>query len=455
MKKRLLIIGTLSVAIIAILCFVFLPTDSMQLSKAHKLCLENKYEEAFKIYKELAESGNAEAIYKMADAYGVGRGVGQSDSLAWKYYKQSSDLGFEDAKATVACTYFYGWLNQKKDQKKGYTMLEDLYKKTNCDYVKTRYAALYFDQDDYVKDDKAKFDSIMLTLTESNDPFIIRTVGLVYNSGEKMDGDKAISYFTKAYELGSAYSAYQLASIYLNGWYNKKIDKKKAVEWLKKGVKRLSTDCMILYGDWCMDDSEYNKAYHNPSLGIALYQKAAKLNCGAAFDKLGCAYTFGNGVDVNNELATQYFRKAMERKDANGTFNYAIALMNGRGCKKDPNKGLEMMYLAEERGSANAAMNLFWASFNSGTANSKELKSHLEKAAKKENGDAFFVIAQLYQNGQLGYTQDPQQAYIYMKKAADAGISTACEMLANYYREGYGCSVDMAKANEYQKKSGK
>ena len=452
--KRSLIIGTSAVVVVAVLCFMFLPTEGMQLSKANKLCLENKYEEAFKIYKELAEKGNAEATYHLAEAYGFGKGVEQSDSLAWKYYKQASELGSEYAQAEVACTYFYGWLNQKKDQKKGYSMLKKLYEKTNCDYVKARYAGLYWDKDDYIKEDKAKFDSIMLTLTESKDPFTLKNVGGVYKSGENMDGDKAISYFTKAYELGSAGSAYQLAAGYLFGWYNKKADKKKAVEWFKKGVERLSTDCMIEYGDLCMDDSKDNKQYYNPSLGIAMFQKAAKLNSGQAFDKLGCMYTFGTGVDVNNELATQYFKKAMERKDANGTFNYAIALINGRGCKEDTNKGLKMMYLAEERGSAVAAMNLFWSLFNGGTVNSKELKSHLEKAAKEDFGDAFFVMAQLCQNGQLGYTQDAQQAFVYMKKAADAGVSKACEMLANYYRNGYGRSVDVAKANEYQKKSG-
>jgi uncharacterized protein len=453
--KKSLIIGALVVAVIAVLCFVFLPTEGMQLSKANKLCLENNYEEAFKIYKELAEKGNAEATYRLANAYGQGEGVQQSDSLAWKYYKQASELGSEYAKAMVACTYFYGWLNQKKDQKKGYGMLKKLYEKTNCDYVKTRYAGLYCDGDDYIKDDKAKFDSIMLSLTESNDPFTLRTVGLAYKSGENMDGDNAISYFTKAYELGSASSAFQLAEGYLFGWYNKKADKKKAVEWFKKGVERLSTDCMIEYGNLCMDDSKDNKSYYNPSLGIALYQKAAKLNCGQAFDKLGCMYTFGMGVDVNNELATQYFKKAMERKDANGTFNYAIALMNGRGCQKDIVKAKKVMCLAEERGSGRAAMGLFWELLNSGTGKNEELRMHLEKAANADDSEAFLVMAQLFQNGQLGYAQDAQQAFVYMKKAADGGIPAACELLANYYRSGYGCNVDVAKANEYQKKSGK
>ena len=48
--KRSLIIGTSAVVVVAVLCFMFLPTEGMQLSKANKLCLENKYEEAFKIY---------------------------------------------------------------------------------------------------------------------------------------------------------------------------------------------------------------------------------------------------------------------------------------------------------------------------------------------------------------------------------------------------------------------
>lgn len=452
--KKSLFIGALVVAVIAVLCFVFLPTEGMQLSKANKLSLENNYEEAFNIYKELAEKGNAEATYRLANAYNSGKGVEQSDSFAWKYYKKSSELGSEYAKAVVAYTYFYGWFNQKKDQRKGYGMLKKLYEQTNNDYVKTHYAGLFCDRDEFIKDDKAKFDSIMQPLANSDDPYTLRGVGTIYNSGERMDGDKAIGYFTKAYERGDAFSAYNLARVYLFGWYNRKTDKKKAVEWLKKGVERLSTDCMIEYGNLCMDDSKDNKSYYNPSLGIAMYQKAAKLNSGHAFNALGYVYAFGTGVNVNNELATQYFKKSMERKDADGTYNYALALMNGRGCKKDMVKGLKIMYLAEERGSTEAAMNIFWSLFNGGKANSKELRTHLEKAAKAESGDAFFVMAQLCQNGQLGYTQDSMQAFVYMKKAADAGVPEACKMLANYYRNGYGCRIDVAKANEYQKKAG-
>ena len=106
--KRFFIIGTSAVVVIVVLCFVFLPTEGMQLSKANKLCLENKYEEAFYIYKELAEKGNAEATYRLGEAYGSGRGMEQSDSLAWEYYKRASELGSELTQAEVAWTYFYG-----------------------------------------------------------------------------------------------------------------------------------------------------------------------------------------------------------------------------------------------------------------------------------------------------------------------------------------------------------
>lgn len=449
MKKKIYIIGAIVIALIAIGCFIFLPTEWKKLSEARELELNNKFEEAFKMYQELSEEGSAEGKYYLANLYNDGRGVEQSDSLAWKYYQQSAELGFDDAKARVACAYFYGWNGQKPDEEKGYDILKKLYESSKSDYAKACYANLYFDRNDFIEDDKEKFDEIISTLTDSKDPFALQLVGCMYNSGEKQDGDKAIEYWTKAYENGDGFSAYNLARVYLYGWYNKTIDKEKGIEWLKKGIERLLNVCMLRYGNICMDDSEENKEYYNPSIGLAMYKKAAKRNNADAYDELGLLYTYGKFVDIDYNQAFEYFKKAAELGSSNGTRNYAICYYNGQGCSKDISKANELMQLAEDRGSSEAAYDLIGDAIQNKLGES-EVRRHLERAISLGNQDAYYYMALCYKYGWWSYPENSQSAFSYYKKAADNGHIKACKEVAERYRTGDGCDIDLKKAKEYE-----
>ena len=75
MKKKIFIIGAMVIVLVAVICFIFLPTEGMRLSEARELKLNNKFEEAFKIYQELSEDGSAEGTYYLANSYGAGKGV--------------------------------------------------------------------------------------------------------------------------------------------------------------------------------------------------------------------------------------------------------------------------------------------------------------------------------------------------------------------------------------------
>lgn len=452
MKKRIFIIGAIVIALVAIFCFIFLPTEGMKLSEARELKLNNKFEEAFKIYKELSEDGSAEGTYYLADLYASGRGVEQSDSIAWKYYQQSAKLGFDKAKAQVSCAIFYGWYNQKRDQEKGYDSLKELYESSESDYAKARYANLYYDNDEFIKDDKDKYDEIMGTLTESTDSYVLRLVGSMYSSGEKTDGDKAIEYWSKACKNGDGYSAFALAKVYLYGWYNKPIDRKKGIEWLKKGIEQLSAQCMIEYGDICLDDSQDNKEYYSPSLGLALYQKAARLNSGYAYYRLGNVYGLGIGVEIDIEHAFECFKKATELGCPFGTYNYAISFYVGKGCSQDITKANELMRLAEDRGNGEAAYWLVVEAIKNNLGEAEVCK-HLENAVSLGNTDAFYYIASCYQYGWWSYPQDAQTAFSYFKKAADNGHIEACKIVAELYRTGNVCQMDLKRAKEYENKA--
>ena len=55
------------------------------------------YDKAFKLSRPLAEQGDAEAQYMLADMYDEGHGVPQDDAEAIKWYLKAAEQGHADA----------------------------------------------------------------------------------------------------------------------------------------------------------------------------------------------------------------------------------------------------------------------------------------------------------------------------------------------------------------------
>ena len=142
------------------------------------------------------------------------------------------------------------------------------------------------------------------------------------------------------------------------------------------------------------------------------------------------------------------FRQAAK----NGTYNCAINYLTGRGCSQDVKKAEELLQLAEDRGSSEAAALLgdLAISNNLGEA---AVRKHLEKAVSLGNTNAFYFMALCYQSGWWSYPHDSQNAFSYFKKAADNGHIEACKRVAELYRTGNGCQMDLKRAKEYENKA--
>ena len=70
---------------------------------------EEKYEEAFKVFYQLAEGeGDAKAMYCIANMYYEGKGVKKDLKSAFAFYKKSAKLNFSAAQFDLGKLYFYG-----------------------------------------------------------------------------------------------------------------------------------------------------------------------------------------------------------------------------------------------------------------------------------------------------------------------------------------------------------
>ena len=76
--------------------------------EAFNLYQNGDYIGSFKLYKILAENGNAIAQYNVGQAYREGKGVLKSDKLATQWYKKSAEQGYAEAQYFLGMAYYEG-----------------------------------------------------------------------------------------------------------------------------------------------------------------------------------------------------------------------------------------------------------------------------------------------------------------------------------------------------------
>jgi hypothetical protein len=349
-----------------------------------------------------------------------------------------------------------GQYNTIPDTIQGLKMISELEKNSKNSYVISRIAELYYiGVGELLKKDDNKAFELLQTVENKEEPQYLWLMGVFYSNGTEVidiDGNKAISYFEKAFENGRI-GARQLGFINYYGYANIEKNIDKAIEWYKKGVEIGSTSCMLqLVYIYISEDSILQK-YHNEKEALSLVRKAIRLGSGTACDELGRWYSEGFIVEKDDVKAFENFVKADLYGSSNGSLNLGVCYIAGRGCEQDSKKAEQLWQKAANMGSQVAAMHLATSYLNGVLDNSSEkYVFYLEKAAKLGSPEAYYELATNYYYALHGYKKDVYQAFVYTKKAADEGLVDACETVASMYEEGVGCEKNLQKAREYRSK---
>lgn len=427
-------------------------------SKADKLRLQNKFEEAAELYQKAADQGNAYAMWRLSGAYSNGDGVDFDENKAAELLIQAAEKGCEEAKCDLAFAYMFEWYSDiEKNAEKGKNILEKLSKETENSYVLSKYASLIFFGNEPFEEDKEKAMSILEKVKDKNNPLYLETMGYVYMNGtDEIDIDEKIAqdYFEKAFNKGRRYSAFLVASCYDVG--SKNYDKSKLIEWLNKGIESNETDCMLgMARLYCTEDTTFSDI-HNPKKGIELIKKATKHGDAEAFDMLGQQYFSGQNTQKDDQKAFDCYEKAYRLKSGQGAFHLGYCYIDGIGVEKNIAKGIEIWKNAVEYGYGGAANNLF-CYYNQGMwggkINKEQAKYYLKKAADLGDIMGCLNLGREYFLGNNLFKQDKSQAFVYMKMAADAGNVDACGILSYFYENGIGCDKNPEKAKEYGDKT--
>src|SRR5947199_223080 len=93
------------------------------------------------------------------------------------------------------------------------------------------------------------------------------------------------------------------------------------------------------------------------------YQKVAEQGYANAQCNLGACYSYGTGVEKDEQKAVEWFKKAAEQGYAYGQYNLGWCYEKGVGVKQDEQKAVELYEKAAEQGYVKAQNKVYFFTY--------------------------------------------------------------------------------------------
>jgi uncharacterized protein len=195
---------------------------------------------------------------------------------------------------------------------------------------------------------------------------------------------------------------------------------------------------------------ELGHAYENGSgvqqddaVAMDWYRKAAEHGSTQAQNSLGVMYAQGRGVQPDKEEAVRWYRKAAKQGLPEAMYNVAIAYYNNEGVGGDINHAYTWMMVAARKGDAPAAEAL--------QRISERMNNRVERSK--------FDLAELYEKGEEIPQDLPAAIALYLEVAKlryqeSASATPAQYKLCQLYIAGKGVPQDYVQAKSWCKKAG-
>lgn len=312
-------------------------TDIAQMAiLGYRFIAEKEYEKALRVLIPVAEAGNDEAQYKLADMYDHGKGTKKNCKLAIKWYEKAAAQGNIEATYRLAEVYCGDNDIAIVDIPKGIMLYEQVLKsgKNKAAY---QLAKINLERDDL--DNGKRYSELTVStnalenkknklLGEIKTKMKEQAIRVKINAAVTPEAkfktaiefyhedsyEVAFNLFSQAAEANHIRATEWLAHMYLNGY----------------GIK-----------------ADNGKAF-------ILFQKAAEGNDAEAWNMLGRCYDEGWGCTRNLVEANKCFQKAAALNFVKAQFNLAINYFCGNGLVEDKAKALAWFKLAAGNGDNDA-----------------------------------------------------------------------------------------------------
>jgi TPR repeat protein len=182
------------------------------------------------------------------------------------------------------------------------------------------------------------------------------------------------------------------------------------------------------------------------------FTKAALQGDAVSQFNLGVMYAKGRSVSQDYHLAFEWYKKAAEQGDINSQATIAMMYMKGIGSEKDQKAAFDWTLRAAKRGHLNSIFNLgeFYANGFAVEKNLIESFRWNKKAALKGHINAQLNLGYMYGKGE-GVERDDTEAYHWYRKAAESGHPNAQFNLGVIYAKGRGVASNVEEAKIWYK----
>lgn len=358
-----------------------------KLSEAERLFLDCKLDEAFEIFKTLAEKGVGRAIYYLGEYYSWGYGSVKQNTEEFTRWKaagretndplatlnsahvlpeespereiifqevfpsvlQLAENGDVMAQYELADIYENGYGCAKNDAENIRWLKNSA--EQGCWRAMYSLGNLYYNQENYSEAIKWYHMAAKLGFSIAQTDF---AYCLNKGYGCEENKEEANKWFRKAAQQGNSDSQWWLATNLSNGWGCEK-NTPEANDWYRKAAQQ--GDKFAQY-DLAINLQEGNGCKINEIEAFYWFEKAAQQNHTAAQNKLALCYDNGKGVEKDSTKAFYWYKKSAENGNKNGQNNLAICYKLGDGCEKDMDKAKEWTMKAAEQGLDAAKENL-------------------------------------------------------------------------------------------------
>ena len=409
--------------------------------------IEKNKKEASKYYKKAADEGHTKSMYKYGFMLANKDGIEENRSEAARYFKLAADRGH------VESMFSYGFMllkgdgveSNKREAAHYYKLSADL---GHVDSMLT-YAVLLSKGEGIEKnhEEASRYYKLAADQGDANAMFIY---GFMVDKGELIEQDKveAARYYKLAAEEGDQKAMYKYA-VMLSKGDGISEDKEESARYYKLAADKGYVKAMFKYANMLSkgDGIEKNKVEASQ-----YYKKAADHGGVVSMFNYAVMVDKGDGIEIDKEEALRYYKLASEHGYASAMYNYAIMLSEGDGIEANEEESARYFKLAADKGHTRAMEQYAQLLFSGGGVeiNWKESARLFKLIADQGDAEAKFRFAcRLHKGDKI--LKNTKEAARYFKIAADQGHGRAIFKYASMNFDGDGIEVNKEVAARYFK----
>lgn len=447
---------------------------------AHTLCQKEIYEDAYALYRLIADMGYVSAMWHQAVLLerGLGcekdeaaaerlfrRGAAKGDAEcmasyallqekqgdnqgAFRMWKKAAAAGHKDAELRVAYAYDVG-CGVKKNEVKANALYHAILEKGENDAAANNLGYNYLYGFGTKKSAALGFRYLSMAVQQGSRKALLHLGKCyLYGWGTEPDVQEALRLLQRSAKQGNGEAMETLGEIYGEGTYGIARDSDKAAAWWRKGAALNHAECTVNYAQLLTERGEFKRAF-------CLWKKAADLGDTEAEFQVAYAYDVGQGVRQNQAKANALYRAILEKRASSAAANnLGYNYLCGQGTKENNDLAFRYLSMAVQMGDKYAPMHLGRCYLNGwGTKPDIEESVRLLKlAAKYGRSGAMYTLGQIYFFGKLGIERDYRAAAHWWRKGAELGHEDCMEEYALCLSRAEGVRRNHVKALAWWKK---